>query len=315
MLRIGVLALASLFVSLCAEARADTNPATGSASAASAAAGTAVSGPTEGPASAAVMAVATPATEDGDDDDDAGADPASDKLNSTDEAQPDAGKPKAEAAPRPPEPTVHVSINLTEQRMSVSENGGHRYTWAISSGTARHPTPTGVFRPEWTSKMWYSRQYDWAPMPHAVFINGGVAVHGTYHVSALGRPASHGCIRLSPANAKTFYNLVQRHGLKKVKVTVFGKPNWRSAPGVASRGSARKRSYASGDGQSWFWGSGNGERRTKKVQRHRPQPGKTYYYADGTPAKVYRNRNGDLVFAPRDRRRRPAKTYGFGYGY
>ena len=34
-------------------------------------------------------------------------------------------------------------------------------------------------------------------MPYSVFFTGGYAVHGTSHVKALGRPASHGCVRLS----------------------------------------------------------------------------------------------------------------------
>ena len=91
-------------------------------------------------------------------------------------------------------------------------------------------------------------------MPNAVFINGGVAVHGTYHTGALGSPASHGCIRLSTANAKTFYNLVERHGLKMTRVTVFGRPNWRGPVAVASRDPSRKRTYAADRMSNWFWG-------------------------------------------------------------
>ncbi len=72
--------------------------------------------------------------------------------------------------------------------------------------------------------MHYSRKYDMAPMPHAVFINGGVAIHATSATGLLGRPASHGCIRLAPGNAATFYSLVHKHGLKNVQVQVFGSP-------------------------------------------------------------------------------------------
>ncbi len=136
--------------------------------------------------------------------------------------------------PAPQAPTLSASIDLTRQLMVVSEHGVEKYTWPISSGAAGYATPRGTFRPEWTAKMWYSRKYDWAPMPHAVFINGGVAVHATQHVRALGTPASHGCIRLAPANAKIFYGLVHRHGLKLTSVDVHGAAQWR-APAVASR--------------------------------------------------------------------------------
>ncbi len=136
--------------------------------------------------------------------------------------------------PAPPAPSLTASIDLTRQLMVVSEHGVEKHTWPISSGAAGYATPRGTFRPEWTAKMWYSRKYDWAPMPHAVFINGGVAVHATQHVRALGTPASHGCIRLAPANAKIFYGLVHRHGLKLTSVDVHGAAQWR-APAVASR--------------------------------------------------------------------------------
>ncbi len=147
----------------------------------------------------------------------------------------EAAQPQVVAKPQPPpKPTLTASIDLSNQKMVVTVNGEARYSWAISSGVAEYPTPTGTFHPQWTAKMWYSRKYDMAPMPNAVFINGGVAVHGTYHVRSLGYAASHGCIRLSPGHAKTFYDLVQWHGLKRTKVTVFGRPRSRG-PAVASR--------------------------------------------------------------------------------
>ena len=58
-------------------------------------------------------------------------------------------------------------------------------------------------------KMWYSRKYEMSPMPYSVFYHGGYAVHGTGAVKQLGRPASHGCVRLQTANAATFYSLVR----------------------------------------------------------------------------------------------------------
>jgi hypothetical protein len=197
--------------------------------------------------------------------------------------------------------------------MVVSVNGEARYSWPISSGTAQYPTPTGSFRPEWTSKMWYSRKYDWAPMPNAVFISGGVAVHGTYHTGALGSPASHGCIRLSVANAKTFYNLVERHGLKMTRVTVFGTPKWRG-PAMANRDSSRKV-YVANQDSNWFWGSWGGDQNsayapnfTKKKNR------KGDGYSDRASKKVYRLSNGDYVYVQRPPKRSYYKTYGYGYG-
>ena len=68
--------------------------------------------------------------------------------------------------------------------------------------------------------MHYSRKYHNSPMPYSVFYHGGYAVHGTNYVSKLGRPASHGCIRLHTANARTFYNLVNQYGRKNTLIRV-----------------------------------------------------------------------------------------------
>ena len=48
-----------------------------------------------------------------------------------------------------------------------------------------------------------------APMPYSIFFNEGYAIHGSYEISHLGRPASHGCIRLHPKNAAVLFALVQ----------------------------------------------------------------------------------------------------------
>ena len=57
-------------------------------------------------------------------------------------------------------------------------------------------------------------------MPWSVFFHGGYAVHGTTAVRRLGRPASHGCVRLHPANAKIFYKLVQQNGKENTLVSI-----------------------------------------------------------------------------------------------
>jgi hypothetical protein len=124
----------------------------------------------------------------------------------------------------PPEPTLNIDINLSSQRMTVSENGETIHTWAISSAAAGYRTPTGTFSPSWMSRMWYSRQYDWSPMPHAIFFHRGVAIHATYATRLLGRPASHGCVRLAPANAATLYKLVGKHGKSMTRIVVHGTP-------------------------------------------------------------------------------------------
>jgi hypothetical protein len=138
------------------------------------------------------------------------------------EGNPKSAPAPAVSTPPPPAPTLHAEIDLSKQRMTVKEHGKVKHTWPISSGRDGYHTPTGSFRPSWMAKMWYSKQYDDAPMPNSVFFNGGIAVHATQATGLLGRPASHGCVRLSPANAATFYALVAQHGKSMTRIKVFG---------------------------------------------------------------------------------------------
>jgi lipoprotein-anchoring transpeptidase ErfK/SrfK len=57
-------------------------------------------------------------------------------------------------------------------------------------------------------------------MPNSIFFLGGYAIHGTGYLSSLGRPASHGCVRLAPNNAARLYYLVQRYGLEATRITI-----------------------------------------------------------------------------------------------
>lgn len=220
---------------------------------------------------------------------------------------------EAKPAAPPPPPTLTVSINLATQNMTVSENGSVKYSWPISSGTAEFPTPRGTFRPQWSAKMWYSRKYDMAPMPHAVFIHGGVAVHGTQHLSRLGSPASHGCIRLAPGNARTFYNLVHSHGLKLTRVSIHGTPNYR-APAVASR-KQKPVQYAQQDSGDW-WFSGPSYYKPAPASAYNPNfvkkqklsQAQMRAYAQGKKV-AYRMSNGQIVYL-----QRPPKVAKYG-GY
>ena len=73
------------------------------------------------------------------------------------------------------------------------------------------------------NEVWYSQQWDNAPMPHAIFfMKDGHAIHGSYEVKTLGKPVSHGCVRISPKNAATLYALVKKNGMKNTQVVLTG---------------------------------------------------------------------------------------------
>ncbi|MEX0751894.1 MAG: L,D-transpeptidase [Xanthobacteraceae bacterium] len=113
------------------------------------------------------------------------------------------------AASGPAAADILVNISKTSQRMTVLVDGSARYNWVISTGRGRYVTPSGVFRPTWMARKWRSRQYQNAPMPYSIFFNRGYAVHGTIEISQLGRPASHGCVRLHPRDAAVLFDLVK----------------------------------------------------------------------------------------------------------
>lgn len=116
---------------------------------------------------------------------------------------------------------LDVRVNIPAQRMTVTTGDGEVHSWAISSGRKGFRSPNGVYRPTRLERSWYSRKYGGA-MPHAVFFRGGYAIHGTTAVGALGRPASHGCIRLHPANAAKLFALVKKHGAKATRIALNG---------------------------------------------------------------------------------------------
>jgi lipoprotein-anchoring transpeptidase ErfK/SrfK len=116
--------------------------------------------------------------------------------------------------------SVQVSISLSSQRMNVSVDGAPYATWPISTGRQGYGTPAGTYRPQSLRPFHRSSRYNWAPMPHSIFFYHGYAIHGTNEVRNLGRPASHGCIRLSPGNAKNLYGLVSRHGMNNTRITI-----------------------------------------------------------------------------------------------
>jgi lipoprotein-anchoring transpeptidase ErfK/SrfK len=137
--------------------------------------------------------------------------------------------------------TILINIDKTKQQMTVFLDDVEIYNWPVSTGKAGYSTPSGTFTATSMNEIWYSKEWDNAPMPHAIFfMKDGHAIHGSYEVKHLGKPASHGCVRISPQNAATLYALVAKAGLKNTQVVLAG-----DAPGgeakVASKARGRTR--------------------------------------------------------------------------
>jgi len=104
--------------------------------------------------------------------------------------------------------------------MTVSLHGDVIAQWPVSTGRKGYRTPRGSWKPTRLHRMWYSSKCNNSPMPYSVFYHGGYAVHGTNYVRSLGRPASHGCVRLRTDNAAAFYSLVKEVGRKNTRIVV-----------------------------------------------------------------------------------------------
>src|SRR4030081_3457208 len=118
---------------------------------------------------------------------------------------------------------VAITVDKDNQRMTVAVDGVERYHWPVSSGLPSYETPGGSFRTFRMEEDHFSKEFDDAPMPHSIFFTKiGHAIHGTDSVNRLGSPASHGCVRLSKANASTLYALVQGEGVLNTTVTLTG---------------------------------------------------------------------------------------------
>ncbi|GLK73673.1 L,D-transpeptidase [Ancylobacter dichloromethanicus] len=117
-------------------------------------------------------------------------------------------------------PRVVARISLSKQRMEVWVEGVQRHSWPVSTARKGYRTPVGTYRPGRMHKRYFSRKYDNAPMPYAIFFHKGWAIHGTNDLRRLGRPASHGCVRLHPGNAKALFALVTEYGRANTQIVV-----------------------------------------------------------------------------------------------
>jgi L,D-transpeptidase-like protein len=174
---------------------------------------------------------------------------------------------------------VAITVDKDNQQMTVAVDGVQRYRWPVSSGLPSYETPNGSFRTFRMEEDHYSKEFDDAPMPHSIFFTKiGHAIHGTDSVNRLGSPASHGCVRLSRANAATLYALVKEQGVLNTTVTLTGSSQVALARNPRPRG-------------------GN-----TAVARRAPQQYEQQYDSAGDP----------VVIAPQEQRAYPQSAYPQG---
>jgi lipoprotein-anchoring transpeptidase ErfK/SrfK len=116
--------------------------------------------------------------------------------------------------------TLTANVSISTQTMTVMHRGTVIGRWPVSTARRGKVTPTGSWNAKWLSRYHKSSRYNGAPMPFSIFYNGNYAVHGTYQTKKLGRPASAGCVRLSPDNAAKLFSLVKAEGLENTRIII-----------------------------------------------------------------------------------------------
>jgi lipoprotein-anchoring transpeptidase ErfK/SrfK len=138
-------------------------------------------------------------------------------------ADPEPAQPESNPGTKKAGSAIVINIDKTKQEMAVFLDGIEKYHWPVSTARAAYSTPSGTYTATSMNEIWYSKQWDNSPMPHSIFfMKDGHAVHGSYEVKTLGKPVSHGCVRISPENATTLYALVKENGLENTQVVLKG---------------------------------------------------------------------------------------------
>ena len=107
-----------------------------------------------------------------------------------------------------------ISVDLDHQRAYAWEGGKLLKKFVISSGKARTPTVTGVFRirakvSSQTMEGGSVAEGDYYNLPNVQWVQyfyQDYALHGAYWHNKFGTPTSHGCVNLTNADAKWLFD-------------------------------------------------------------------------------------------------------------
>ena len=182
-----------------------------------------------------------------------------------------------------------ITVDKSTQRMTVQDNGALLYTWPVSTGMQGYDTPSGDYKPFRMERDHFSREWDDAPMPNSIFFTReGHAIHGSEHTKAIGRPASHGCVRLMPSNAAILFDLVKREGMNHTRVVLTGETPAVDAP-IAKRNSPPRQPRRSVASVYEDDGGFTGAVPPPPPRRHwqRPPPPGWYYARPYYPRRYY----------------------------
>jgi len=182
----------------------------------------------------------------------------------------------------------------------------------VSTGRPGFDTPSGKFKAFRMERDHFSKEWDDAPMPFSIFFTPkGHAIHGYLDTKNIGRPASHGCVRLTKANAEKLYALVEEDGVLNTTVILTGTTPT-GAPLVAKRRLPRSdeldEEYVQQQ-QQYGPRYGSNQRAYGNPYYAQPQYGQPYYAQQPQyvqpPRPIYRDQYGNTYQA------RPGPLYPY----
>ena len=131
-----------------------------------------------------------------------------------------------------------LDINLKEQTLVAYRGENPVFATLVSTGKARYETPVGEFRIErkvsmrtMNSRPGAKESYAVDKVPWTAYFKDSYALHTAYWHSGFGRVRSHGCINLSPADAKRLYDWMGPHAA----------PGWREVYATEDQPGTRVR--------------------------------------------------------------------------
>jgi L,D-transpeptidase-like protein len=223
----------------------------------------------------------------------------------------------------PAQADVLISVDKSTQLMTVAVDGATRYVWPVSTGAPGYDTPSGQFKPFRMEADHFSKEWDDAPMPHSIFFTmQGHAIHGSTHLKGIGKPVSHGCVRLEPKNAAVLFDLVKQQKMANTHVVLTGQTPGSTGVPVARRdlnaqplaATAQRdpdgypAGYAQRDQTGYPAGYLDQEYTASVVPRRQTRVVRDYY---GDDAPRYYRRETPYVQQPRDDDDRPLFGWPF----
>jgi hypothetical protein len=141
-----------------------------------------------------------------------------------------------------------IDVDLDEQVLVAYEGTTAVFATLVSTGSYKHKTPLGLFRirakklhTDMKSGPDDPEPYEVKDVPYAMYFHKAYALHGAYWHDGFGRPRSHGCINLSPEDARLIFDWVAPRTVAGWRTAVAGREEGTAVRIRRSRAKLRRR--------------------------------------------------------------------------